>query len=78
LLSLQPALEAAKVQDVTTRELLRTAALHLGGVGGIPGAHFLSADDAGILSAKLFGGGVGILLHVLEGLPVADKSVEPL
>jgi hypothetical protein len=66
------------VQDVATRELLRTAALHLGGVGGIPGAHLLSADDAGILSTELFGGGVGILLHVLERLPVADKRMEPL
>ena len=78
LLPLQPALEAAKVQDVATRKLLGTAALHLHRVGGIPGAHFLSANDARVLSAELFCGGVGILGHVLQGLAVANEGMEPL
>ncbi len=78
LLSLQPALEAAKVQDVATRKLLGTAALDLHRVGGIPGAHFLSANDAGVLPAELFCGSVRILGHVLQGLTVANKGMESL
>lgn len=48
------------------------------GIGGIPGSHFLSADDAGVLSAKLLRGSVGVLLHVLQGLAVANESMESL
>jgi hypothetical protein len=47
-------------------------------IGGIPRAHFLSADDAGVLSAKLFSGSVGVLLHVLQGLAVADEGMKSL
>jgi hypothetical protein len=78
LLALQPAFEAAKVQDMPARELLGAATLDLASIGGIPGAHFLSANDAGILSAKVFGGGVWILIHVFQGLAVADEGVESL
>jgi hypothetical protein len=76
LLSLQPALKAAKVKDMATRELLRAATLNLRGIGRIPGAHFLSADDARVLSAKLFRSSIRVLVHVLQSLSVADEGME--
>lgn len=66
------------MQDMATRELLGTATFNLAGIGRVPGAHFLPADDASVLSAKLFGCGIRVLFHVFEGLPVADESMEPL
>lgn len=78
LLPLQPALEAAKVQDMTARELLRAAPLNLRCVSGVPGAHLLSANDARVLPAELFRRSVRILGHVLDSLAIADESMQPL
>jgi hypothetical protein len=78
LLPLQPALKAAKVKDMATRELLRAATLNLRGIGRIPGAHFLSADDARVLSAKLLRSSIRVLVHVLQSLSVADEGMESL
>jgi hypothetical protein len=78
LLSLQPTLETAKVEDVTTRQFLRPAALDLGRIFGVPRPHFLATDNAGIFAAKIFGGGIRVLLHMLKSLTVPDKRVKPL
>jgi hypothetical protein len=63
---------------MATRELLRAATLNLRGIGRIPGAHFLSADDARVLSAKLLRSSIRVLVHVLQSLAVADEGMESL
>jgi hypothetical protein len=63
---------------MAARKLLCTDTFDLGGVGSIPWTHFLPADDAGVLSAKLLGRRIRVLIHVFEGLPVADQGMQSL
>lgn len=65
------------MQDVATGQLLGPVSLELASIR-IPRAHFLAADNARVFSSQLFGGGVGISVHVSESLFVLQKSCQSL
>jgi hypothetical protein len=72
LLSLQPAFETTKMQNVATGQLLGTRPLYLAWVGCIPGMHLFSANNTGVLAPELLGRRIRILVHVLEGLLIPE------
>lgn len=78
LLPLEPAFEAAKVEDVTAGQLLGPCPFHALRVVWIPHVHLLAADDARVLVPQFVGRGVRILVHFLDGLPISNQRLDLL
>lgn len=79
LLTLEPAFQTSKVEDVSAPQLLRPRPLNgIRIVRRIPGPHLLTTDDARVLACKILLRCVWYLVHVVEGAPVSKKGLGPL
>jgi hypothetical protein len=79
LLSLEPAFEATKMQDVAAWELLWPNAIE--GVSvtfRVPDLHFLPTDYAGVFSVEIFLRRIRVPVHLPHRATIPQESTEPL